>query len=339
MKRLRLFNKLVFILNSLAALLLLLSYALPHVFPKKFPLLSVLSLTMPILIVVNCIFMIYWLLGLKKQFLLSFVILLLGYNHLAALYRLSGNAEDADGAFKIMSYNVRLFNAFEWIKDTAISSKIKVLVENEDPDVICFQDFHRSKERAFPKYKYQYFNYKTDHGNNGLAIFSKYPIIKKGSLNFPSKGNNAIYVDIVKEEDTVRIYNLHLESHKINPDKEQLTKANSERLYKRMANTFASQQTQAEIFVKHREQCSYRKIVCGDFNNTSSSNVYNQIRGDMQDAFEEKGSGFGKTFNFKYFPLRIDFILADKDMDVRSYKSFSQKYSDHFPVKASLEWQ
>lgn len=334
MKKLGWLNKAVFVLNTVFALLLLLAYALPYVFPKQFPLLSVLSLSLPFFLLINIAFMLFWALQLKRQLLLSFIILLLGYKHVHSLYKFGGNSEPEEVGFSAMSFNVRLFNVYEWIKDDSVPQKIVRLVSDENPDVLCLQDFHRNHEDSFPMYKYSYFYYNKAKGNSGIAIFSKYKIINKGSLNFPSKGNNGIYVDILKDYDTVRVYNLHLESHRIVPEKEELTKENSERLFKRMANTFTLQQTQAEIFDKHRKLSKHKTIVCGDFNNTAYSRIFKQIKGDMNDTFEEKGKGFGATFNFRYFPMRIDFILADKELQVLSHKNFREKLSDHYPLKA-----
>ena len=56
----------------------------------------------------------------------------------------------------------------------------------------------------------------------------------------------------------------------------------------------------------------------------------------MQDSFEEKGSGYGRTYNYHGLPVRIDFILADEGIEVKSHKNFNVKYSDHFPVMASF---
>ena len=72
--------------------------------------------------------------------------------------------------------------------------------------------------------------------------------------------------------------------------------------------------------------------MCGDFNNTVFSYVYRILKGDLLDAFETSGTGFGSTFDFKYFPVRIDFILADQSFKVGTFKNYSVPYSDHFPI-------
>ena len=339
MKNLGFLNKIVFWVNVVFATLLLLSYTLPFVFPKSFPSLSVLSLTVPVLILVNILFFLYWLLRLKKQLFLSLVILILGYNHILSFYRLPVGGSTVEkgpaDAFSVMSYNVRLFNRYEWIPEKDIDNKILNFLGRESPDVLCLQEFYYEKEDMFSQYAYRYIKYKTKNQKTGQAIFSKFPIVDRGSLEFPNTGNNAIFADIVSEDDTIRVYNLHLESLRINPEKE-VTQEESERMFRRMGLSFTIQQNQAELFRKHSKQCSFPKIVCGDFNNTQYSNIYRQVRGDMKDTFEEAGKGFGRTFNFKYFPLRIDFILVDPEIEVLTHNTFSHTYSDHFPITATL---
>ena len=70
MKKLNVIDKIVFLINSFVATLLLLSYILPLVPPKTFTILSVLSLFVPFLILVNVIFFVYWLIKLKRQLIL-----------------------------------------------------------------------------------------------------------------------------------------------------------------------------------------------------------------------------------------------------------------------------
>ena len=56
----------------------------------------------------------------------------------------------------------------------------------------------------------------------------------------------------------------------------------------------------------------------------------------MHDTFDEKGSGFGKTFDLKLVPFRIDFILADKTMEIMTHQNFDLPLSDHYPVMSSI---
>ena len=336
MKKLSLFNKIVFVLNTCFAILLLGSYLLPFVFPKSFPSLAVLSLTVPVLIFCNILFFIYWLLLLKRQLFLSLTVLAIGYQHVTSFYKFSTTQKPVNkNTFSVMSYNVRIFNKYEWIPRKDIDQEIVDFIKREQPDIVCFQEFLHEKEGLFDYYPYKYIRYKSKNQQTGQAIFSKFPIYNKGSLEFPHTGNNAIFADIIKDKDSIRVYNLHLESLRINTQ-ENVTQEKSEQMFRRMGESFGLQQTQAEIFKNHRDACKLDKIVCGDFNNTQFSNIYRQVKGDMKDTFKVAGAGFGSTFNFKYFPVRIDFILVDESIEINRHKTYSEEFSDHFPVSAYL---
>ncbi|WP_033956401.1 endonuclease/exonuclease/phosphatase family protein [Psychroserpens jangbogonensis] len=339
MKNLKGFDKLIFVVNSLMAFALLLSYVLPYMAPKQFAFLSVLSLTVPALIIVNILFAVYWLLKVKRQLILSLLVLVIGYNHVFSLYKFSSskNVDDSQN-ISIMNYNVRLFNAFDWIKDANVKRDISNFIAEKQPDILCIQEY-RPDDKVNLKGYYKYEQLSGKKVKNGQAIFTKFPIIKSGSIEFPETSNNAIYADVVKGIDTIRIYNVHLQSLGIDPTVEKLANEDSENLFKRVSTTFKLQQFQTELFLKHKKQCSYKMIICGDFNNTAYSYVYKEIKGNLKDAFKEAGNGFGRTFDFKFFPVRIDFVLVDENFEVNSFKTYDVKLSDHYPVMAKVKLQ
>ena len=160
--------------------------------------------------------------------------------------------------------------------------------------------------------------------------------MNSGSLDLENSANNIIFADILKEQDTIRIYNVHLESMRLNPDKENFGQKDSDKLIDRIKDAFQKQAYQAEKLLAHQSKWLGKSIVSGDFNNTAFSWVYNQIASGRQDAFEVAGKGTGRSFNYKY-PLRIDFILPDENFTVNHYKTFDVPYSDHYPIFARLE--
>lgn len=338
MKKLNLLDKFLFFLNSIIATTLLLSYILPYVEPERSAFISVLSLTVPFLIIVNILFVVYWLLKVRKQLLLSLIVLLIGFNHITSLYKFSASkhVESIDN-IAVMNYNVRLFNLFKWIPDNNIASEISEFITDKNPDIISMQEYRTDEGLALKGY-YKYEALSGDKIKNGQAIFSKFPIINTGSVEFPNTYNNAIFVDVVRAKDTIRIYNVHLQSLKIDASSDPLKNETSENLFKRVGNTFRLQQAQADLFLEHKAKCSYKVIVCADLNNTAYSYVYNRIKGeDLNDTFVEAGNGFGRSFNFKFFPVRIDFILVDNHFEINSFKTFDIKLSDHFPIMSRVK--
>ncbi len=341
MKKLNYIDKIIYLLNSVFAAVLLLSYVLPFVAPKVFSALSVLSLSVPVLLVVNFIFLLYWVLKVKKQLLLSVLVLAIGYKNISTLYQFSTSevAKNKTHQLTVMSYNVRLFNLYNWIETPNLQEEISSFIKKENPDVVAFQEFHPHKKVNLKQYSYQYKSLSKGKVKYGQAIYSKYEIIDKGVIVFKDSQNKAIFSDIVKNKDTLRIYNVHFESLHINPNVEDLKEADKELLVKRIGGKFVLQQDQAQQVLVHQEKCRYKKIILGDFNNTAYSYMYKQFKkADYQDAFELAGHGFGKTFNFKFFPLRIDFILVDKKLAAHKFRNYNHKFSDHYPIKVEVVW-
>tara|TARA_R110002167_G_scaffold63080_2_gene177968 strand:+ start:4496 stop:5506 length:1011 start_codon:yes stop_codon:yes gene_type:complete len=335
-KNLSIFNKLVYILNSFIATLLLLSLLLPYISPKTIPVFAILSLFVPFLIIINVAFALYWLLQLKKQFLMSTIILLVGWLFSTPFFKMTENNSSLNDDIKVMTYNVRMFNQWKWIEDDNISKKISDFIVDQSPDILLFQEYYNLEKQQF-KFPYKYIKTKNKQDKIGLAIYSKFRIINTGSLNLEHTNNNIIFADIIRKKDTIRVYNLHLQSLKLNTSKENFGLPNPEKLVARLKSGFKKQAEQTDVFLAHESTYTGKKIVGGDFNNTCYSWVYNQISKNKKDAFVEVGSGFGKTYNY-WFPMRIDFIFTDENAVVNQFNSYSEKNSDHFPIMATINW-
>jgi endonuclease/exonuclease/phosphatase family metal-dependent hydrolase len=319
--------------------LLLLACAVPYISNENFSFLSFLSLAVPVLVVINFLFLLYWVFKRRKQLWLSLFVLAFGYFFLGTFVKLnSSEVEVLEEDLSIMSYNVRAFNAFGGLDNPNVFEDVKALVKKENPDIICFQEagYERRKE-YLDDYPYQALEYIYMNGKVLLGFFSKYPIIKSDFVCFPDSPNNAAFADILYKNDTIRIYNAHLQSLGITPGSGIIKKEPKKKLFKKLTKKFKIQQQQAKMLEAHMNDNNYKQILCGDFNNTQFSNVYNLIKGEKQDTFIEKGSGYGRTLNFHKIPMRIDFILADKAFEVKSHKNYDVVYSDHYPVMASFE--
>ncbi|MEY4835381.1 MAG: hypothetical protein RI980_1496 [Bacteroidota bacterium] len=337
-------SKTMLFFNVVVAIITLMAYLLPFLAPKWFPFLSVLSLFLPFFLVVNILFFMYWLIQFKKYIFVSGLVLLLGITFINKFYNLKPTElPKSENEFSIMSYNVRLFNKFNWYKKANIPNKIAELVSEKNPDILCIQEYSNLEKTKFSNYKYQHVFKEGENIIVGNAIFSKFKIIDKGVINFPNSTNNAVYADIVKGKDTLRIYSMHLQSIKISTDieEEEIQKMNESKtkyIFRKISDAFTKQQEQALLLKKHYANCKYKKIICGDMNNSAFSFVYRTIKGSMQDAFESNGEGFGKTYNFKYYPARIDYIFADKTIQIKSFETLNDFYnSDHFPLISRLE--
>ncbi|MCL7763518.1 endonuclease/exonuclease/phosphatase family protein [Polaribacter sp. Z014] len=336
MKKLSLFDKVIYTINGLLASILLLSYFLRYISPKTLPVFVVLSTFIPLLIIINIIFVFYWLIKLKKQLLLSSLVLIIGFFFSTPLFKISSKTSALNNDLKVMSYNVKSFDLF--IKKDSKGKELNgfEFIKVKDPDILVVQEFYKSKKVniSFP---YKYIRLWPKNHKYGMAIYSKYKIINSGSFDLKNTVNNIIFADIVKDKDTIRIYGTHLESLGIRPHEENFGQKNSEKLLRRVTNSFKKQAEQTELFLAHEKEWKGKKIVCGDFNNTAYSWVYNQISRNKKDAFINAGKGFGKSFDYP-FPMRIDFILTDNTATINQFKTYTEKYSDHYPIMARINW-
>lgn len=328
------FNKFAYFINSIFALLLLIAYVFPYIKPEHLGSFSGISLLTPVLILINIGFLIYWIIGLNRTFLLSFVVLLIGLPNLSRFYKLAGKKNILTDDIKIMSYNVRMFNEYKWTEKDSIKEKVNKLIEHKLPDILCIQEY-ASNQVLEKKYPYKYVKFK-DKSQFGHAIFSKYPIINKGAIPFKRTANIILFTDLKIKEDTLRVYNVHLQSLGIDPEKQNFGEKDATRLLKRINRAFQKQQAQVEKLVVHQKETQHPIIVAGDFNNTAFSWAYRQLLKEKNDAFVEAGKGFDKTYNFA-FPMRIDFILVDKRITINHFKAYRNKYSDHYPILARLD--
>ncbi len=106
------------------------------------------------------------------------------------------------------------------IGNNNLGQTFEKFIDANNPDIICLQEFSRIYKiplivKNYPYYFIKYRNRFTNY--SPLTIFSKYPIIGKGSLDFTNTGNNSIYVDLALPKDTLRVYNIHLQSLKVRP--------------------------------------------------------------------------------------------------------------------------
>lgn len=326
------------LVNMIFSFCLLLACIIPYTSSAS---LAFVSLAVPLLVFINILFFIYWLLRKKFYFLLSLSILVYGYLTLGTFIGFNSinktiNNEDS---LSIMSFNSLGFQGKKHEWESTAGDTIVKFIQNERPDIICFQEFDYKKIRShyFEEYPFKYvdFEFGPDNGRVIQAVYSRHKILEKGILDFPESSNSAIFVDVEYMGDTIRIYNLHLESLKIRP--KSIKKERSDKLFGRLRHSFAKQQEQSTIVREHMNNSPYKNIVCGDFNNTQFSNSYFTIKGNLKDSFLEKGRGYGKTINFWKFPFRIDFVLVDPSLEVLSHKNYNINLSDHEPIMATIK--
>ncbi|MBN4061605.1 endonuclease/exonuclease/phosphatase family protein [Bacteroidales bacterium AH-315-I05] len=363
MKKLSLVSKIIFILNNIAAIGLLISYLAPFVSPAL-PLagsIAFFGLAYPALLLLNALFLLYWLIRLKRQFLLSVIVILIGWNPLNHFIKINFDNEEISGnSTKVLSYNVRLFDLYNWTKNTQTRNKMFDFIKEENADVLCLQEFYYADSNSyfrtldtliiFQQAKNYHIEYtaKAEFHYFGIATFSKYPIVNKGLVSFKEKSNNiCIFSDVKIGEDTVRIYNAHLASiHFRKSDYQFLEKMNesdtekqiegSKQILKRLKTAFIKRASQADAIAEHIKTSPHPVIMCGDFNDSPQSYAYEQISDGLKDAFIESGRGIGTTYIGRFPSFRIDYILHSEEIQSFGFRKIQATYSDHYPISCQI---
>ena len=220
----------------------LLLFALFLIMGGYFPIKGLLpGVLVPVLSFINIGFFFYWILRMRWPFLLFLVFFLLNFQEWNRLYKFPNNAIVVADGFKVMSYNVRLFNQYNWLKETQVPLQIEQFIYAEDPDIICLQEYSSSTAPALIKYPYRYLKTAAAFGNNGVGIFSKFPLLRTGQIDFENSSNGGVYADIRYRKDTLRVYNLHLESFQLQRTDSLVDQNSSARFLYRLDGVYEKQ--------------------------------------------------------------------------------------------------
>ena len=365
----RLTKKFFIVSNIILAVLFLLGCYGGWADPKTWWPLGFLTLAAFYLLLLLTGFIIFWLFVKPWWSLISVVAILLAYkpvtNIIPVRFSASFDKQKQTAALRIMSWNVEHFDILEHKNHPEKKQQMLQLINDYQPDIACYQEMVGSDKNAkainyipdiiqgegFTDYHYS-FNPKLDFDGNhhfGIIIFSKYPIINKQTISFYPNDYNSIfqYADIVKGKDTVRVFNIHLQSLKFSatnleyiekPDitaDEDLKKSKS--LISKLKTGFLKRKKQAERIREELDKSPYPVIVCGDFNDVPNSYSYNTIGQGLKNTFKEKGSGIGRTFSGISPTLRIDNIFAADRFTVKQFLRIPKKLSDHFPIFADVQ--
>ena len=258
-----------------------------------------------------------------------------------------------------MSFNVRVFDLYNWKHNTENRTKILDFIKKENPDIISFQEFFTDEGKTFLhedtlkkllNLPYAHIVYTATHHKNehwGIATYSRFPIVEGNRIEFNKKSHNlCIYTDVKTDEKIIRVYNMHLQSlhfkkleykviDELNKEDVELDADEinaSKMIVTRLKRAFVKRAPQADSVAASIARSPHSVIVCGDFNDSPFSYTYHTISKNLKDAFIESGNGFGPTYNGNLPPLRIDYIMYSNDLEAFNFQTSKVDLSDHLPV-------
>lgn len=341
---------------------LLISYLAPVVNPEKFWPLAFFGLAYPFLLLANVVLIAYWLLRKSKWVLLSVFTIALGWgilNKNIGLRFPSAYGLKKEEAIRVMTYNVHNFKRYGSKNDIPTKHEILSIIADQQPDVIGFQEFYTRNKGQYNmldsiqkilKCNNYFFKSVVENRTEaiGLALFSKLPIVAHGFIQLTEKRNEnqCIYVDVKKGNKIFRIYSIHLQSIRFDPDDYRYLnnisqqgkpeKGSANRLLYKLKIAFQKRSDQVFKIRSHADSCSHPYIISGDFNDTPTSFAVNQMGKGLKNTFREKGSGLGRTYNGSFPNYQIDYIMAGQQFDVLNYAIIEKRLSDHYPVCSDL---
>ena len=365
----KIFNKIarsfISLLNIAAIVLICLCFLGTYVSPAHISFISFIGFAFPVIWLFNLFFVIYWAFKKRKRLILSLLTLVATWSQWNAVFPINTNnnvnKNELNLPVKVMSYNVRMFDRYVWTGDKSTPEKIYQFIKEQNPDILCIQEFYINNRKnqhsennilsKFKQFKYRHleYNIETKSGKKyGLATFSKYPIVEKKPLYFNNSTNFSTQSDIEINGKKIRVFNNHLESIRLKKENYNFIdslefKNDAERkrgaydILSKLNKAFTNRASQAETIGRHIQNSPYPAVVCGDFNDTPVSYVYNKVRGKLKDAFIDSGSGLGGTYNGNLPSFRIDFIFYDSKFKSYNFSRKKVNYSDHYPITTLLD--
>lgn len=363
----RLTKKLFIFSNSIVAIFFLLGAFVRYFNPSAWWFFGLFTLSLPYLIILLLLFFLFWVFAKRIWLLISVISLVIGWSAVKNVFPMNFagtfKMQKMPGSIRVMSWNVEHFDILHYKTHPEVKQKMLALINNYQPDIACFQEMVAGEDKkainnieafqqtlGFPEYYYS-FEHRFDfdeHHHFGIMIFSKFPIIERITRSFPPYDYNSTfqYVDLKINNDTVRLFNIHLQSLRFtqsnlnyldNPglgsDSDIVQSRN---VIKKLKIGFLKRALQAERIKAEVNQSPYPMIICGDFNDVPASYAYEKIGLGLQNAFVKKGTGIGRTFSAISPTLRIDNIFVDHHFEVIQFTRIAERLSDHFPVIADF---
>jgi endonuclease/exonuclease/phosphatase family metal-dependent hydrolase len=348
--------KLLLGVNIFFALTLLISYLAVLISPGDFALPAFFGLAYPYILLVNIIIVILWIALLRFEALLSVIVIAVGFNHFSNYIKLTRSSGDKTNTFKVVSYNVRLFNFYESNDGVYSVKKVVDFLKAQNADVICLQEFFilgdpgLEEEKIIKGLGDKYYSHMkvfkvSKNRYYGIVTFSKFPIINKGEIVHNKSSSLSIYTDVLIQKDTFRIFNNHLQSfmlkrmnrsfiEELSSSENKETMDEMMNLSKSLKKGFVNRSQQAQLVKSNINKSPFHVIVAGDFNDTPVSYTYGKIRKGLNDSFITSGYGAGFTYRGNYPPNRIDYILYDNNLQNTYFEIKKVRYSDHYPIIA-----
>ena len=327
------------------------------------------ALTLPLALALNLLAVLYWLLRDWRVAALPLVVAFLTWPHfqrgvaLHPLHSASAPTHDNGQQVRMLSANVRIFNVYPQLRDPDLASSRQMIewLADNPADILCLQEFYNeprgSREDGLVFRTVEKIGREAGRGaflsktltnsigaEFGLAIFSRFPIVRRGTISFGKlTQNHAMFADLrLPAGDTIRVYNFHLQS--MSMEEKAIVDSYSSReglkregrgLLRRYKRGLIARSVQVDTLIRRFERCRYPMLLAADLNDVPYSYTYDQLADRFQNAWTTVGTGVGATYNGRLPFIRIDHQFASSHWVIEDFQvNYDIPYSDHFPTSA-----
>ena len=327
-----------------------------HISPAEHARVSYLGMVFPAFLAGAVAFLLFWLVLRSRYALISVAGVLLCAQSARTFMPLNLPSNPPEGCIKFVSYNVMGFGDND-VRQPYEENEIVQYLLCCGADIVALQECFaipkdRLEELFGEEYSYISEMKSNEAGRDQLTVFSRFPIVESGRIDYPSESNCSYFFRIDVDGDTVLVVNNHFESyHLVAEDKddyktiirEPKDSGNKQRFGTlasklKNANIIRSAQVDSVYNFIERSQDKY-VICCGDFNDASISYTHWKLTRLLDDAFTRSGNGAGISYNRSGMYFRIDNILISQNITAYGAKvdNFS-KASDHYPIISYLKF-
>ena len=320
--------------------------------PTDHPMLSIVGMAFPFFLLVNMAFLLFWLIFKWTRAWVPFVGFVIAYVPISIYMPLHTSQEVPEGAIKLVSYNVCTYGGNYKYEDGF--EKVRDYLQEQQADIVCLQEdvdtwrryVLREYARILP-YNDTVVISSSEQTFNALGIHTRFPIVKRERIVYPSLANGSVAWWLKVGEDTLIVVNNHFEScHLTKEDRVQYRhiikgemprdslRTESTMLLVKLAEANAKRASQIRVVKDYvEEHADHPIIVCGDFNDNPISYSRHTMGEVLTDCFVTTGRGIGLSYNQKAFSFRIDHIFCSKDIQPYNCEvDDKMDASDHYPL-------
>ena len=316
--------------------------------PEQFPRLSNIGLVFPGLLVINILFLVFWLLIKPRYALIPFLGFIVCYGPVRTYCPVNIPQDPPKGSIKVLSYNVLNYTGWGPVETR---DEILKYIARQKADIVCLQESQpngigQAVIDSIVGYLYPY-KASSKHKQDYMTLFSKYPILSRERIDYQSKGNMSVAYKISVNGRGVIVINNHLETTALSKEEKQKFKdlikgelesdtatATSKWLIGHLGQQTKRRAPQADAVARYMSyHAGTPMIVCGDFNDSPISYVHRTIAKNLTDCYIATANGPGISYHYSGFYVRIDNILCSHHFTPYACQvDKSIKWSDHYPI-------